>query len=72
MTVLDRAPDRPVNLMALADQLLEMPSKAHADAFCDAIFSFTDWPEPAEGWPSRFMRDTEWAWREGRTAIGDL
>lgn len=71
MTVLDRAPDRPDNLMALADQLLEMPSKAHAGAFCDAIFSFTDWPKPAEGWPSRFMRDTEWAWREGRAPVAD-
>ncbi len=68
---LQDAPEKPDNLMALIDQLLNEPSKANADRFCEAILNFTAWPTPPEGWPARFMEDTEWAWRRGSAAIGD-
>ena len=68
---LQDAPAKPDELMALIDRLLNEPSKANADRFCDAILNFTTWPAPPEGWPARFMEDTEWAWRRGSTAIGD-
>ncbi|NLX08165.1 MAG: nucleotidyltransferase domain-containing protein [Chloroflexi bacterium] len=63
MTMLRRAPDKPENLMTLIDTLLAEPSKAHADAFCECVFSFTEWDIPTEGWPVRFMHDSEWTWR---------
>ena len=71
MTELTRAPEKPENLMALIEQLLANPCQANADSFCDAVFDFTDWDEPPEGWPSRFMVDVEWTWRTGFTPIAD-
>ena len=68
---LQDAPAKPDELMALIDQLLNEPSKANADRFCETILNFTPWPAPPEGWPARFMEDTEWAWRKGSAAIGD-
>jgi hypothetical protein len=68
---LQDAPAKPDNLMALIDHLLNEPSKANADRFCEAILDFTTWPAPPEGWPARFMEDTEWAWRRGSAAIAD-
>ena len=68
---LQDAPEKPVEWMTLIDQLLNEPSKANADRFCEAILNFTAWPAPPEGWPARFMEDTEWAWRRGSAAIGD-
>lgn len=65
------APQQPANLPALIDQLLNEPGKANADRFCEAILNFTAWDVPAEGWPSRFMEDTEWAWRYGKAAVAD-
>ena len=65
------APDKPANLMVLIDAVLNTPTKANADRFCEAILSFTEWPAPPEGWPARFMEDTEWAWRYGQAAIAD-
>jgi hypothetical protein len=68
---LQDAPQQPAGLMVLIDQLLNDPNKANADRFCDAILGFTAWPTPPEGWPARFMGDTEWAWRRGSAPVGD-
>ncbi len=71
LRTLQDAPQKPDHLMALIDQLLREPSKVNADRFCEAILNFTAWETPPEGWPARFMEDTEWAWRRGRAAVGD-
>lgn len=68
---LQAAPEKPAELMPLIDQLLNEPSKAKADHFCEMILNFTAWPAPPEGWPARFLEDTEWAWRRGGAAVGD-
>jgi hypothetical protein len=68
---LQDAPQKPDGVMELINGLLQEPSKANADRFCEAILGFTAWPAPPEGWPARFMEDTEWAWRRGAAAIGD-
>lgn len=68
---LQDAPAKPDDLMTLIDRLLNEPNKANADHFCEAVLNFTAWPAPPEGWPARFMEDTEWAWRYGKTAIAD-
>ncbi len=72
MTMLRRAPDKPENLIPLIDDLLAQPSKARADAFCECVLGFTTWDIPSEGWPVRFMHDSEWTWRNGTyPAIAD-
>jgi hypothetical protein len=68
---LQDAPQKPSELMALIDRLLNEPGKANADRVCEAILNFTAWPAPPEGWPARFLEDTEWAWRRGGAAVGD-
>ncbi len=71
MIELRKAPKKPENLMALIDKLLEEPNSKNAQAFFDAIKNFTDW-NFRELWPVRFMLDTEWAWIDGKTYIGDI
>ncbi len=71
LRTLQGVPQQPSGLMALIDQLLREPGKANADRFCEAILNFTAWETPPEGWPARFMGDTEWAWQRGRAAVGD-
>ena len=68
---LQDAPLKPEGLMALIEQLLREPNKANADRFCEAILNFTAWDTPSEGWPARFMEDTEWAWRYGKAPLAD-
>jgi hypothetical protein len=68
---LQDAPQKPADLLALIELLLSEPGKANADRFCEAILNFTTWDTPPEGWPARFMEDTEWAWRRGSAAVGD-
>lgn len=65
------AEHKPENGVVLAEQLLSNPSKKSAEAFFDCIMTFTDWPEPPEGWQSRFIADTELNWRTGKTPIED-
>jgi hypothetical protein len=71
MTYLRRAPDKPQDLMARIDALLAAPSKANADAFVACVLDFASWDIPEEGWPVRFMHDSEWTWRGGQAAVAD-
>ena len=71
LRTLQDVPQKPAELMALIDQLLNEPGKANADRLCEAILNFTAWDTPPEGWPARFMEDTEWAWRYGKAPIDD-
>ncbi len=71
LRTLQDVPQKPDNLMTLIDQLLNDPGKANADRLCEAILNFTAWDIPPEGWPARFMEDTEWAWRDGKAPIDD-
>jgi hypothetical protein len=71
LRALQDAPQKPDDLMALIDQLLNKPNKANGDRLCEAILDFTAWDTPPGGWPTRFLEDTEWAWRTGNAAVGD-
>jgi hypothetical protein len=68
---LRNTPQKPVGFLELIERLLEHPSKQNADAFCESLFSFTEWDKPPEGWPCRFMEDSEWNWRHGPAPIAD-
>jgi len=71
-TELARAPEKPEDMLALADQLLAAPSKLLAEQFSQCVLNFAEWEKPPEGWPARFMQDTEWAWRRGCAPLADL
>ena len=71
MQTLQATPDKPADLMGLIDQVLADPCKRTADAFCDCVLKFATWETPPEGWPARFMTDTEWAWRSGHAPVSD-
>lgn len=71
MGELERAPEKPDNLMELINVLLEEPTAENAKAFHDAIMGFRRWDEPPELWAVRFLKDTELAWVEDRAYIGD-
>ena len=71
MKELQRAPEKPENLLELADQLLANPNKQNADLFTQCVTNFAPWETPPEGWPARFMEDTEWAWRKGNAPLAD-
>jgi hypothetical protein len=72
MGELERAPEKPANLMELIRALLDEPNAENAKQFHDAIVGFRRWSESSELWPVRFMKDTELAWLEDKAYIGDI
>ncbi len=66
-----RAPEKPEQLVQLAEQLLQAPSRERVDAFCDRVLKFREWEMPPKGWPNRFMEDTELTWLNGRPPVED-
>jgi hypothetical protein len=72
MMELDKAVDKPENLMELIRALLEQPSGENAKAFYDAMKAFRLWNDLHEPWFVRFLRDTELAWMEGKAYVGDI
>jgi hypothetical protein len=68
---LERAPEKPENLMRLISNLVEEPGAETAYAYREAIRTFRQWADPPEPWNLRFIEDTELAWLAGRPYIGD-
>jgi hypothetical protein len=71
MKELESAPEKPDNLLTLAEALLADPNKQNAEAFAHCVLDFYAWDTPPEGWPARFMEDTEWPWRKGWEPIAE-
>lgn len=72
LTVLERAPDRPVDLMERIAHLHADPSAETITAFYQTVAGFRAWEMPETGWPNQFMLDSELNWLSGTTAIDDL
>lgn len=68
---LEHLPHKPPQLLKLANALFQDPQMETANAFYKTVRDFHEWPQPQEGWPSRFMKDTEWNWRAGLPTIED-
>ncbi len=66
-----RAPEKPEQLVERAEQLLQAPSREGVDAFINSILKFREWEMPPKGWPNRFMQDTELTWLNGRPPVED-
>ncbi len=71
MTTLEKAPDKPKNLMTLIKTLLNDRNSKNADALYETIKNFRKW-EIQAFWAIRFLLDTEWAWMEGKPYVGDI
>jgi hypothetical protein len=71
MVELRRAIDKPDGIVELIDALMEQPGAETARAFYDAIKAFRNWNEAFEMWQTRYMKDTELAWLDGRAYVGD-
>ena len=68
---LSHAEKQPAHFIELMQQLLAQPNKEHAQAFCDCISAFHDWGASYDQLIVRFLRDTEWNWRDGRAPLQD-
>jgi predicted nucleotidyltransferase len=65
MIELDKAPDKPDNTIALANQLLIAPSIEKAKAFVDPVINHAQWLRPPEGIAARFFDDSVDQWERG-------
>ena len=72
MAELEKAPEKPDNLLALIDTLLAEPTIENAKSFYLAVRDFQFWNKAMEVWSVRFMKDTELAWLDNRAYVGDI
>lgn len=71
MNALEKAPQKPENLLKLINNLVDGPNSQFAKVFYDCIKNFKHWK--LRGLPGvQFMLDTEWAWIKGKPYIGDI
>ena len=68
---LESAPEKPDDLMACFNVLLDTPSGAHATALFEKVRDFRDWGVSDLDAYTWFMTDVEWSWMSGRTPIED-
>lgn len=72
LSVLERAPARPPELMERIAALHEDPSQATLLGFWAVVKSFRAWEGADEAWSVQFMRDSELNWMGGATPVDDL
>jgi len=70
--VLADIPEKPPGTMRRFETLLAERSAPAAEAFVTAIEDYRDWETPDVDWPTRFLLDREWQWRDGRPALAEL
>ena len=68
---LESAPDKPGQLMALFNSLLDEPSASSATALFESVRDFRDWGVSDLEAYTWFMTDVEWAWMNGKTPMED-
>jgi predicted nucleotidyltransferase len=68
---LERAPRKPDDLLAQIDALLARPSSETAGELAASVTAFAGLEMPMSEAVSRFMRRSEWNWRDGRPPLED-
>ena len=68
---LEAAPEKPDDLMACFDDLLNEPCGDHATTLFERVRAFQDWGVSDLEAYTWFMTDVEWSWMSGRTPIED-
>lgn len=69
---LERAKDKPSDLMVTIQALVESPATETIETFYQKIKTFQPWNENPYGWGAQFMLDSELNWLDGRTPVDDL
>ena len=68
---LESAPEKPDDLIARFNDLLNEPCGANATALFERVKAFQDWGVSDLEAYTWFMTDVEWSWMSGRTPIED-
>lgn len=68
---IERVADKPARFCAGMRAFLAAPTIAGAKAFIDGLLAHKAYPEPAEGWVTRFTDDSVFHWKTGSFAIED-
>ncbi len=68
---LETAQDKPADLLANIDALLEKPTAENADALFEQIKGFQDWGVSDLEAYTWFMTEVEWSWMSGTTPMED-
>ena len=68
---LESVPEKPNDLMARFNDLLNEPCGDHATALFDSARAFQDWGVSDLEAYTWFMTDVEWSWMSGKTSIED-
>lgn len=72
LRVLERAPEKPADIVAQIEQLARTPATETIESFVHTIRSFRGWEVTHAIWPALFMQDSELNWRSGTTPVDDL
>jgi predicted nucleotidyltransferase len=72
LKVLERAKDKPSDLMSSIQALTEFPTMENIEAFYQKVKMFQPWDENPYGWGAQFMLDSELNWMDGKTPVDDL
>ena len=72
LKVLERARDKPSDLVACIQTLTESPTVQNVEAFYGTVKTFRPWSDDPYSWPAQFMLDSELNWMNGSTPIDDL
>lgn len=67
---LERAPDKPAELLPLMQQLASDPQPDSVNRFVDLLHAIGTWPTGS--WGPQFMRDSELTWLDGTPPVDDL
>lgn len=71
LRVLERAADKPPDLLARIAALCDDPCEENIRSFHDTVVQFRAW-ECNVVWPTQFMLDSELTWLDGKSPIDDL
>jgi predicted nucleotidyltransferase len=65
------APEKPTDMLALAEAVLKRPSKETALRYYTSVNTFRDWGVDLHHAGAEFILQTEWNWRDGRPPLPD-
>ena len=72
LRVLEKAQDKPSELMTCIHALTSSPTAENVEAFYERVKAFQPWSDNPYSWPAQFMLDSELNWLDGRTPVDDL
>ena len=72
LNVLERAKEKPSDLMECIHALSESHTVENIEAYYETVKTFQPWSSNPNGWGAQFMLDSELNWMDGRTPVDDL